>query len=57
MNILDTKRCMTELINSPNEQFKDIFFDMFEFLKAVCTSKLNFDTQSQLFVKIIGPCV
>lgn len=29
-HILDTKSCMTELINSPNEKFKDIYFDMFD---------------------------
>ena len=29
-HLLDTKRCMTELINSPNEKFNDIYFDMFE---------------------------
>ena len=28
--ILDTKRCMTELIDSSNDDFKDIFFDMFD---------------------------
>ena len=29
-HILDTKRCLTELINSPNDKFKNIYFDMFE---------------------------